>query len=154
MTSLNLLLWISLSFALQLAIYLGIAFWRHWLEYLALRRRVTDDAALAVETDATPKPSPSTASAWTGLRAFRISREVIEDELGMVRSFYLVPEDGRPLPSYRAGQFLTFSLDIPAATGGTEQVVRCYTLSDAPQSRCLPNFGQARCGRQSVELPA
>jgi hypothetical protein len=32
------------------------------------------------------------------------------------------------------GQFLTFQLDIPAPLGGTQSVIRCYSLSDGPQS--------------------
>jgi hypothetical protein len=54
--------------------------------------------------------------------------------LAQVCSFYLVPEDQKPLTPFLPGQFLTFQLDIPAPLGGTQAVVRCYSLSDAPQT--------------------
>ena len=132
MTSLNLILLIAGVAGLQLAVYLGVAFWRHWLEYLVLRRRAANDV---------PEPAgepaagvTSSGAAWAGWRSFRVARKVAEDAAGTVSSFYLVPEDGRPPPPYRAGQFLTFSLDIPTASGGTGQLIRCYTLSGAPQA--------------------
>jgi uncharacterized protein len=43
-------------------------------------------------------------------------------------SFYLEPVDGRQLPSFNPGQYLTFS--VPIAEGRT--LTRCYSLSDAP----------------------
>ena len=60
----------------------------------------------------------------------------MEDACSSICSFFLVPEDGKPLPPFLPGQFLTFRLDLPAATGGTEQVIRCYSLSDAPRPDC------------------
>jgi hypothetical protein len=32
------------------------------------------------------------------------------------------------------GQFLTFQLDVPFPAGGTQAVIRCYSLSDAPHA--------------------
>ena len=69
-------------------------------------------------------------------RKFRVDRKVVEDACSSICSFFLVPEDGKPLPPFLPGQFLTFRLDLPAATGGTEQVIRCYSLSDAPRPDC------------------
>ena len=46
-----------------------------------------------------------------------------------VFSFYLAPHDGKPLPGYKPGQYLTFQLDVP---GRDKPVVRCYSLSDSP----------------------
>ena len=43
-----------------------------------------------------------------------------------------MPEDGQPLPAFLPGQFLTFRLDAPASAGDSEQIIRCYSLSDAP----------------------
>jgi ferredoxin-NADP reductase len=59
---------------------------------------------------------------------------VVEDVAHSICSFHLVPEDGKALPGFLPGQFLTFRLDIPTATGGTEQIIRCYSLSDAPRA--------------------
>ncbi|NMM13092.1 MAG: 2Fe-2S iron-sulfur cluster binding domain-containing protein [Rhodoferax sp.] len=131
MTSLYLLLWITGGILLQLAIYLGVGFWRHWQDYLALRTS-------AAELDMPVKPyvaqtAPETVTpAWTGLRNFRVERRVMEDAAQSICSFYLVPEDGQTLPPFLPGQFLTFRLDLPTATGGAEATLRCYSLSDAP----------------------
>jgi ferredoxin-NADP reductase len=65
---------------------------------------------------------------WNGTRKFKIDRVV--SECADVASFYLVPHDGKPLPAFRPGQFLTFELEIP---GLRSRVVRCYSLSDRPR---------------------
>jgi ferredoxin-NADP reductase len=70
-----------------------------------------------------------TELSWNGKRKFRIDRRVVENESGDICSFYLVPHDERPVPSFRPGQFLTFELPIP---GEAQPVVRCYSLSDSP----------------------
>ena len=126
MTSLNLLLWIALGVALQVALFVGIGFWQHWQDYMRLKAGL-GDAPLPV---APPLPEAS-APGWSGYRAFRVERRVIEDQAEAICSYYLVPEDRQPLPAFKPGQFLTFRLDLPA-NGGNEQIVRCYSLSDAP----------------------
>ncbi len=133
MTSLDLLLWISGGILLQLAIYGCVVFWRHWQAYRALRNGA---AALdvVVAPEAVPEPTPPAAAAWAGYRTFHVERKVPEDASAQVCSFYLVPEDKKPLPPFFPGQFLTFKLDVPSATGGTRAVIRCYSLSDAPQA--------------------
>ena len=132
MTSLTLILWIVLGIALQLAIYLGISFWRHWMGYQALRSRAAD-LNLPVTQDVRSVADETASAAWSGFRSFRVARKTFEDAAQSVCSFYLVPEDGQPLPRFLPGQFLTFRLDIPTTAGNTEHVVRCYSLSDAPQ---------------------
>ena len=67
-------------------------------------------------------------------RPFKVARKVIEDGAQSVCSFYLEPADGKPLPSFLPGQFLTFRLEVPAPSGASEQIVRCYSLSDAPRA--------------------
>ncbi len=134
MSTLSLLLWIVLGIALQLAVYLGISFWQHWLDYQALRNRAVD-LNLPMSKHVSPPIEESTVAAWSGFRAFKVDRKIVEDAAQLVCSFYLTPEDGQPLPSFLPGQFLTFRLDIPT-TGGTEQIIRCYSLSDAPCPDC------------------
>ena len=130
MTSLSLLLWIVLGIVLQIAVYLGISFWRHWLDYQALHRRA-EELNLPVQDVPLPISEPSVA-AWPGFRTFRVDRKAVEDAAQSVCSFYLAPEDGQPLPPFLPGQFLTFHLDVPARADGTEQITRCYSLSDTP----------------------
>jgi ferredoxin-NADP reductase len=147
MTSLLLLLWIASGIALQLAIYLGIGFWRHWQGYQALRSGAAE-LNLPVMQEASSEEEEPVIAAWSGFRTFRVERKVVEDVAQSVCSFYLVPEDGQALPPYLPGQFLTFRLDVPTAKA-TEQILRCYSLSDAPHQdgyrisikRALPPAG-------------
>ncbi len=130
MTSLTLSLWIALGIVLQLAIYLGIGFWRHWTDYQSLRDRAAE-LELPATKEASPADEEPALAPWPGFRSFRVERKVFEDAVQSVCSFDLVPEDGIPLPPFLPGQFLTFRLDLPATPGGTEQIIRCYSLSDA-----------------------
>jgi ferredoxin-NADP reductase len=132
MTSLSLSIWIAASVLLQIAIYLCIGFWRHWLAYNALRN-VVAESEITVNPEVTLQVMQPSAAAWAGYRTFRVERKVQEGNLTQVCSFYLVPEDQKPLATFLPGQFLTFLLDIPTAIGGTQAVTRCYSLSDAPQ---------------------
>jgi ferredoxin-NADP reductase len=131
MTSLSLLLWIAFGIVLQLALWLGITFWHHWLDYLALRSR-GPELHLPAGQDALRAPEEISVGPRQDFRTFRVDRKVVEDAAHSVCSFYLVPEDGQPLPAFLPGQFLTFRLDAPAPAGDSEQIVRCYSLSDAP----------------------
>lgn len=131
MTALSLLLWITLAIALQFALWFGVYFWRHWLEFQALRNGVplpgSAPSPIAASSEA------ASVAAWIGYRPFRVDRTVIEDAAQSVCSFYLVPEDGQALPAFLPGQFLTFKLDVPTAAGTSEPLIRCYSLSDAPR---------------------
>ncbi|MBF0131213.1 MAG: 2Fe-2S iron-sulfur cluster binding domain-containing protein [Magnetococcales bacterium] len=64
---------------------------------------------------------------WTGLRKFRIIKKQMEAKDQV--SFYLKPEDGKPLPGFLPGQFLTFQ--VWPHKGG-KSVTRCYSLSSSP----------------------
>ena len=64
---------------------------------------------------------------WNGFRKLVVARK--QAETADVCSFYLQSCDGRRLPSFLPGQFLTFQLSVP---GQARPVVRCYSLSDAP----------------------
>lgn len=131
MTSFSLVLWIVLGIALQLAIYLGISFWHHWLGYQALRNSGVG-AILPAMQEALAESEETAVGTRPDFRTFRVERKVVEDAAQSICSFYLVPEDGKPLPTFLPGQFLTFRLDVPEVSGGNEQVIRCYSLSDVP----------------------
>lgn len=64
-------------------------------------------------------------AAWNGFRKFTVARKVEEAE--GTYSFYLEPHDGRKLPPFLPGQYLTFQLTVP---GYSKALVRCYSLSD------------------------
>ena len=135
MTSLSLLLWVISGILLQLAIYLGIIFWRHWLAYRAMSNR-RENTNLTLLEDMSRDTEEISVPTRLDFRKFRVDRKVMEDASLSICSFFLVPEDGKPLLPFLPGQFLTFRLDLPLASGGTEQVIRCYSLSDAPRSDC------------------
>ncbi len=77
--------------------------------------------------------APVSSAHWSGLRAFRVARRVMEDSAQAQCSFYLEPLDGQALRPYKAGQFLTFSLTIGGESSvAVGEVTRCYSLSEAP----------------------
>jgi ferredoxin-NADP reductase len=123
MTALQLLAWITAALLLQLAV--GII--------VVVRRR-------RLATPATPAPPDAARNrpqlAWEGWREFRVTERRFEDAARTQCSFRLQPVDGQPLPAFRPGQFLTFSLDLAARAAGDEParraVTRCYSLSDRP----------------------
>ena len=63
---------------------------------------------------------------WNGFRKFKIISKVKETH--DITSFYLSPHDGKPLPEFLPGQYLTFQFFIP---GKSKPVIRCYSLSDS-----------------------
>jgi nitric oxide dioxygenase len=70
-----------------------------------------------------------TENGWSDFRKFRIIRKVEESDV--IDSFYLAPEDGSNVPSYKPGQYLTVRL--PDANTGT--TMRIYSLSCAPNGK-------------------
>ena len=64
---------------------------------------------------------------WNGYRKFQVVKKI--SECHEVESFYLAPHDGRPLPPFKPGQYLTFQLNLP---GEAKPIIRCYSLSDSP----------------------
>jgi uncharacterized protein len=119
-----LLAYILAALLLQLGMGIALARWRR--------------GAAAGQELAAPgvRAPPAAAGAWLGWREFRVARREFEDAAATQCSFYLEPVDGAALPAYRPGQFLTFTLQVPgpnAAPGGERRaLVRCYSLSDAP----------------------
>ncbi|CAG0996992.1 partial Flavohemoprotein, partial [Anaerolineae bacterium] len=124
MTAVELLALISAALLLQLAAGIGWTIWRH---------RCAGAGALL----STPTAKPVNAdAAWAGWREFRVTQRVFEDAAQSQCSFFLQPVDGRPLPPFKPGQFLTFGLDVTPRTSdrstATRAITRCYSLSDRP----------------------
>lgn len=114
------------------AAYLGMLLF----EAYRRQRRLADlheeeKAVFRARLDAVRQPlaqvAAQQAQAWAGYRKFRLEGKVLEAE--SVCSFYLAPHNGRPLPPFLPGQYLTFRLAIP---GQPREVTRCYSLSDSP----------------------
>ena len=140
LTAAQLLSWILAALLLQAGVGVGVAIWR--------RPRSLPGADLAPG----PLPQATGTSAWAGIRLFKVIARQHEDAAHSQCSFHLQPVDGKALPEFRPGQFLTFVLQIPesASAGGARAVTRCYSLSDAPAAdhyrvsikRVLPPAGR------------
>jgi hypothetical protein len=118
-----LLAYICAALLLQLAIGIGFAVWR-------LRQAAPSTPAAGAEGRQVP------SGAWPGWRKFRVARREFEDLKNTQCSFYLEPVDGAPLPPFKPGQFLTFTLQVADAGAGAQgeprSITRCYSLSDRP----------------------
>ena len=62
---------------------------------------------------------------WSGWRPFTVDQVVRESDI--ITSFVLRPSDGKPVLRHKAGQYLTFWLEIP----GHAPVKRNYSISSA-----------------------
>jgi hypothetical protein len=102
MTSLHLILWIASGIVLQVAIYLGVGFWRHWQEYQALRGRAVE-FNLPVKATSPTAESDLAKAPWPGFRTFQgRAQGDVEDVAQSVCSFYLLPEDGQAVAAFSA----------------------------------------------------
>jgi len=83
----------------------------------------SDQAASEKNTEVTVQADGT----WKGFRQFRVEKLV--KETATCTSVYLLPVDGKPIASFKAGQHLALRFQIP---GQPKPVVRCYSLSDGP----------------------
>lgn len=63
---------------------------------------------------------------WSDFKGFTVSKKL--EESSVITSFFLSPVDGKDLPDYLPGQYIT--LRLPTAEGST--TMRNYSLSDSP----------------------
>ncbi len=66
---------------------------------------------------------------WKGYKKFTIINK--ENESSLIASFYLEPVDGKTVPVFNSGQYISIMLDLPEE--GT--VVRNYSLSNHPNGK-------------------
>jgi ferredoxin-NADP reductase len=93
---------------------------RSRLELAALGKKIE---LLNLKAKAAPE------AAWNGYRKFTVARKV--EECQDTYSFYLRPHNGRRLPQFKPGQYLTFEVLPP---GAPKAQIRCYSLSDGSLS--------------------
>jgi len=67
-----------------------------------------------------------TPGGWNGFRRFIVVKEQPENEI--ITSFYMRPEDGGALATFKPGQYITVKIDHPE----TPTSPRNYSLSDRP----------------------
>lgn len=120
----------------QVVVVMLIGFYRRRHQYRDLGQQKSEALNPSkTQTATSSNESVTSVLAWEGFREFSVQRRKFEDDDGSICSFYLVPIDGEPLPTFRPGQFLTFKLSIEdPITHRPKTVVRCYSLSDIPRS--------------------
>ncbi len=110
------------------------------------KKYITQFQAAAARVFTKPEPEATqTPLTWKGKRRFRVVKREFENLNENVCSFYLEPHDGRPIPTFQAGQFLTFL--VPVA-GQDEPEMRCYSLSHSPTQT-----GQYRVTVKRLDAP-
>ena len=130
----------SFSFAVGCVLLAGLLVWlaaeifRSLLRLAAERRQqqfaLEKLRAQLQETKLRCREAEQAQTGWNGIRKFTVVKKVPECE--DVNAFYLKPHDGRPLPQFKPGQYLTFQLDLP---GRDKPLIRCYSLSDSPHQK-------------------
>ncbi len=129
-----------MSFTAGLALLAGLLIWlaieivrsllRANAERIQARVALEKLRAQLHETKLRCREAEQAQLGWNGLRKFTIAKK--NPECDDVFTFYLKPHDGRPLPAFKPGQYLTFQLDLP---GRDKPLVRCYSLSDGPHRK-------------------
>ena len=89
-----------------------------------------DPQAQKSSASAKAKLNKSNADDWSDWRDFKIVKKEAESQ--EITSFYFQPVDGKSIPDFKPGQYLTIQLDIP---DHDRPVIRTYSLSDYPESK-------------------
>jgi len=134
MTTGTLALIIAALLITQAAALLVTGYYRRWRQHKAQPTQGNTHPAGEPPPD-TGLQCTEDGRSWSGFREFEVQRKVYEDRERQICSFYLAPVDGRPLPPFQPGQFLTFRLPMERSVG-SETLTRCYSLSDRPRSDC------------------
>ena len=87
---------------------------------------VIADAFIGIEAEMY-KEAKEQPGGWDGFRNFIVAKKIKESDV--ITSFYLKPEDGQSIASYKAGQYLTVKV-MPE--GNEYRQLRHYSISDAP----------------------
>jgi hypothetical protein len=134
MTTEILALIILFAILVQVAVVVLIGFYRRRRQYRNLDERRSEAQTLIephAPASSAAKPVTNDLS-WEGFREFIVQRREFEDSNRSICSFYLVPVDGKPLPAFSPGQYLTFKLSIEDSVAHQPKtVVRCYSFSDS-----------------------
>lgn len=70
----------------------------------------------------------SQSGGWNDFRDFTVAKKVIESEV--ITSFYLQPKDGKGIPTFTPGQYISIRVKI---AGEEYTHIRQYSLSDSPE---------------------
>lgn len=92
---------------------------------------VIADAFIGIEKDMYEQAEEQ-AYGWKEYKPFAIAKK--ERESKEITSFYLKPEDGKPLPEFQAGQYISIKVRIPDSE---YTHIRQYSLSDMPEKTII-----------------
>ncbi|MBL6010050.1 NO-inducible flavohemoprotein [Bacillus halotolerans] len=84
------------------------------------------DAFIGIEEEMYEQAEHQTGG-WKEYKPFIVAKKVRESK--EITSFYLKPEDGKPLPEFQAGQYISIKVRIPDSE---YTHIRQYSLSDMP----------------------
>jgi ferredoxin-NADP reductase len=118
---------LAAALLIQVLVEIGRGLLRLYSERAQLRVTLAKLRLQVQETKLRCQEVEQTRLVWNGYRKFSVAKKARECE--DVWAFYLKPHDGKPLPPFKPGQYLTFQLDIP---GRDKPLVRCYSISDGP----------------------
>ena len=104
-----------------------VSSWRQLVHKQTQRRLAIEWSSHRVAAAKARIEREQTQLSWAGYRKFVLSQKTPEAK--SICSFYLKPNDGKSLPPFQPGQYLTFKLNIP---GLSKPLIRCYSLSDSP----------------------
>ena len=121
------LLSIGMTGGVFLTGYLATQWWVvSWRSRLEKRRGQLELDILRKKIEALDKKAEAAPEvAWNDYRKFTVARKVLESD--DTYSFYLEPHDGKRIPDFKPGQYLTFQFQLP---GERKPAIRCYSLSD------------------------
>lgn len=135
MTTGTLTLMIFVVILAQLAIVVMVGLYRRKRQFQDLEPHAGEPQSAAVAYPDAPAMPPRLSTSdlvWDGFKEFVVQPRVIEDGMASVCSFYLVPADAKPLPSFMPGQYLTFSI-----RNSIEHVMKDHLR---PLAEAHPNF--------------
>jgi ferredoxin-NADP reductase len=126
----------QLSYQMGVVLLAGLLVWL-CLEILRAGLRLNTDRvqykfavanlrAQLEETRLRCREAEQAQAGWNGVRKFSVAKKIRQCD--DVFAFYLKPHDGRPLPAFKPGQYLTFQLALP---GRDKPLIRCYSLSES-----------------------
>jgi ferredoxin-NADP reductase len=118
---------LAAALLIQVLVEIGRALLRLYSERAQLRVTLAKLRLQVQETKLRCQEVEQTRLVWNGYRKFSVAKKARECE--DVWAFYLKPHDGKPLPPFKPGQYLTFQLDIPKRD---KPLIRCYSISDGP----------------------
>lgn len=127
--------WIGWILLLATTLHMVLALFSSWRRMLQENHRHDLESKLLQQKVALLKEQLLTQQehrtlSWTGTRPFILQKK--QAESSTVSSFFLTLKDNQPLPPFKPGCYLTFSIQPP---NHERTFIRCYSLSSSARER-------------------